>query len=554
MERLTRRRLLKLTAFGAGAAVLTACRPATPAPAPTAEPAAPTKAPAATAVPEPTAVPAPVQPVVVTLVESWFGVPQFQDVVDPVCKQVSAMMQDSGLNVEIRSMILEDHETKYPLLYSSGADFQCAFDAPWHRMPSLRSQGALLALDDLFAEHGQKVIEGVTQKIWDFNKYEGVSYGIPIGYIYNECPGVVLRQDLLEKYGVQPPDPNVGWASVKPFLEAIRDNEPGMIPLATRAYKGDCMADFNQWQQTRTHPAGNENTGIVIPDLRKGQKWVNIEDIEAFKLGGQLLREFWEEHLVPEVPISSDTSISPGRDYFFQGKAAAVVANGMGGGLYGDTKALQAVVPNGRAWAYDMQGYTTGKRRGIGALKQWNFIVFHGNTPREKQIAAVQFWNWLYSGQEQIDLWFFGIEGTNWIKTEPFGYKDPEGVDPARNYRKEWYVSGVQGRFRRVPADAPKEYLEHYEFLTNERNWDFTPYAAFELDIKPIETELASVNAAYDEAAYGWRTGTMPMEESTARFKQMMDAAGRPSLLEKCQQQIDAWIAANQDYIKSFGG
>jgi putative aldouronate transport system substrate-binding protein len=557
MKRITRREMLRLMAYSAAGAALAACGPK-PTPEPTEVPVEPTEVPAATAVPTeapaPTTAPPAEEPIVVTHVESWFGVPQFQDVVDPVNEVISDMMQQDGLNIEIRSMILDDHETKYPLLYTSGADFQCAFDAPWHRMPSLRDQGALVPLNDLFEEYGPKIIEGVTPKIIEFNKHsDGKLYGLPIGFYYNEVTAITIRQDLLEKYGLEPPSPNDGWYGWKPFLEAVRDNEPGMIPLATRAYKGDCMADWNQWKQMRRHPAGNETAGFIIPDLREGQEWMIYEDVDTFYPAVELLREFWEEGLVPEVPISNDTSVRPYEDYFLPGKAAALVSNGMGVLSGQTTKEIQEFVPGAKVWAYDTQGYTTGKRKGIGALKQWNFVVFNAQAPEEKQVACAQFWNWLYSGQEQMDVWFFGIEGENWIKEEPFRYRDPEGVDLTRNYRKEWYISGLQGKFRRLPADAPEEWLEHLKFLSSEENWDFTPYERFALDTKPIETEMGTVSAAYDEAAFGWRTGTMPVEESIARFTQMMNDAGRSELMEKCQEQLDAWIAENQDYIESFG-
>jgi putative aldouronate transport system substrate-binding protein len=559
MKRLTRREMLRLLGYGAAGAVLTACTQSTPAQTepPANEPKAdeatqPTTTTQATATPKPTTAPPATEPIVVTLIESWFGVPQFQDIVDPVNRALSQMMQDEGLNIEIRSMILDDHETKYPLLYTSGADFTCAFDAPWHRMPSLRDQGALLPLDDLFAEHAPNVLAGVTPKIWEFNQYNGVNYGIPVGFYYNEVTAITIRQDLLEKYGLEPPSPDEGWPGWKPFLEAVRDNEPDMIPLATRAYKGDCMADWNQWQQVRHHPGGNETAGFILPDWRAGQQWTAYEDVETFEPAVRLLHEFWEEGLIPEVPISSDTSVSPGNDYFLPGKAAAVVSNGMGALSGQMTKQIQEFVPGAKVWSYDTQGYTTGKRKGIGALKQWNFIVFNASASENKQIAGAQFWNWLYGGAEQQDIWFFGIEGENWNKEEPFRYVDPQGVDLARNYRKEWYISGLQGKYRRLPADAPQAWLDHLEFLAAEKNWDFTAYEKFDLDTKPIETEMATVSAAYDEAAYGWRTGAMPVADAISRFTTMMEGAGRRELMDKCQQQLDDWIAANKDYIDTF--
>jgi putative aldouronate transport system substrate-binding protein len=538
-KKISRRDFLRFAGMTSGAVVLVACSPKTP----TGEQIA---APSATdAIPAPTTAPPAVKPIVVTHVESWFGVPQYQDVVDPINILVSELAQSQGINVEIRSMILDDHQAKYPILYSSGADFVTAFDAPWHLMPSLRDQGALSALDDLFADYGPKVVEGVSPTIIEFNKFKGSSYGIPIAFIYGEVRAAVIRQDLLEKYGVKAPDAKMGWAGIKPYLEAIRDNEPDMIPLASRAYKGDCMADFNQWLPSRTPPAGNENLGFTLPDWRTGQEFTNFEDVGVFSDAAQTLHEFWKEGLVPKVAISNDSTISMGRDYFYPGKAAAVVANGMGSGMFNDTRELKTYNPEARSWSYDTNGYTTGNKRPLGTLKQWNFIVFNSQASQEKQEAAMKFWNWLYSGQEQRDLWYFGVEGENYNKGDGMTYTEIDGIDQSRNYRKQWYISGVHGKYQRQPADSPRELIEHIEYLTTESNWDFTPYEAFDLDMKELEGLKAQVEAAYDEAAYGWRTGELPPEQSVARFTEQMNAAGRQKLKDACQQQLDEWIKAN---------
>src|SRR5262249_38160382 len=125
MKQLTRREMLKLMGVSSVGLALAACAPAGTAPAGNSgNAAAPGKA-----------------PVKITLVESWFGVPQYAESINPVTQAISKKMQDEGLNIELQSLILEDHETKYPALYASGADFTMAFDAPWYKMNSLRDQG-----------------------------------------------------------------------------------------------------------------------------------------------------------------------------------------------------------------------------------------------------------------------------------------------------------------------------------------------------------------------------------------------------------------------------
>jgi hypothetical protein len=185
-----------------------------------------------------------------------------------------------------------------------------------------------------------------------------------------------------------------------------------------------------------------------------------------------------------------------------------------------------------------------GKIKAIGNLKQWNFIVFNAGAPVEQQEAGIQFFNWLASSQENMDLWMMGIDGENY-KSEPnLRFSEIEGVDPTRNYRRMWYVSGMGGRFQRQPADLPKEAEEALTFFSTEENWTFNPYESFEADVKALEVESAKLNAVYDEAVHGLDTGQMTVEEGKARMKKLLDEAGRQDYKEKLQAQLDAFIAA----------
>ena len=143
MQQLSRRQMLKLMGIASAGAALAACAPGA---APAGGGAA---APATT-------------PVRVTMVESWFGVPQFAESINPITEALSKKAQSEGVNIEFQSMILEDHGNKYSALYASGADFTMAFDAPWNKMNTLRDQGALAPIEGLIDANGPKLKEAVT--------------------------------------------------------------------------------------------------------------------------------------------------------------------------------------------------------------------------------------------------------------------------------------------------------------------------------------------------------------------------------------------------------
>jgi hypothetical protein len=543
MKKLSRRDMLKLMGLGAAGTVLAACGPKTTAtPEPTSgageteEPAAPTDEPVKS------------EPVVVTFVESWFGVPQFVESIKPVTEAITAELQNAGINVEFRTMLLDDHEAKYPVLYASGADFTCAFDAPWYKMTSLIQQGALLAVEDLMDEYGPNVMETTGPEIVAFNFQQGPEgenhlYGIPARFYYSGTSGVVLREDLRKEYGAPAPNSAKGYFSLEPFLEVIAENEGGMIPYANRpAYP---MTDWNTWNRVNKGFA----KGLTIPNQFEGTEIINTEDTPEFTMAAELVRKWYELGYVPQEAISADYDVL--NDYFNTEKAGCFQDNEPEYKAFEKGKTIREKVAGGEVVGYDLSGQRAGFK-GKGNLKQWNFVVFNANASAEQHAAAMQVWNWFTANQENADLWLMGIEGENYNAEPDLRFSDPEDIDHTRNYRRQWYVSGCTGEFQRQPVDLTPSAEEALAFYTTKENFVFSPFDKFDPNTKEIETELAALNAAYDEAYFGVSTGSVPTEQSIATYTQMLDDAGRQKVQEWYQEKLDAWIAENKTYIDGF--
>jgi putative aldouronate transport system substrate-binding protein len=523
MTTLSRRELLKLMGVATAGAALAACAPAGPAPA--GENAA-----------------APGQAVTtITLIESWFGVPQYNESIDPVTQAISKKMQDEGLNIEIRSLILEDHANKYPALYASGGDFTMAFDAPWNKMNTLRDQGALLAIEGLIDQHGADLKAEVTEKIYNANFTNGHLYGIPTAYYYGGSGGVMFREDLRQQFNADLPTSEGGWPSLESFLAAVVKNAPDLIPFVNVATQS--MISYAGARRSLT--PGVTKTGVLIPDPTKDWQLIDEEDWEPLIENANLLRSWWEKGYInkTDLPFSGESQNSQ-VDYIYPGRAASCVENEPDFKYVDQTKQMKSSNPDAELLGVDMTGMRAGKTKGLGSLKQWNFIVFNINAPAEQQQAGIEYFNWLTTNQDNMDLWLMGIDGVNYKKADNLKFSEIEGVDAARNYRRMWYVSGISGRFQRQPVDLPPEAEEALKFFTTEANWDFNPYEAFEADTKALEVDSAKLNAVYDEASHGLTTGQTTVEESVAAMKKMLDDAGRQEYKAKLQAQLDAFIAA----------
>ena len=303
MKKISRREMLRLMGITAAGAALASCQ--APPPAATEKTAMETEAPPVekTEAPEPTKAPVKTEPVRIVMVESWFGVPQMKESLDPVTKVISEKMQSEGLNIMVESMILDDHQNKYPVLYASGADFTMAFDAPWYKMDTLRVNGSLVACDELFDQYGSRLKEEVTEKILAANKWDGKLYGIPTAGSYGGTCGVVIRHDLRNKYSAAEPDPMVGWPSLQPYLEAIQKNEPDMVPFAIDPAYGPVHENFLLRRMVGTWHGVNGKTGVINPNIDKGYTLLDIETVPEIIEMAKLLRTWWEKGLVNKTDL-----------------------------------------------------------------------------------------------------------------------------------------------------------------------------------------------------------------------------------------------------------
>jgi putative aldouronate transport system substrate-binding protein len=455
-------------------------------------------------------------------------------------KVISQKMQDEGLNIEIKSMVLADHDTKYPLLFSSGADFTMAFDAPWYKMTTLIDQGALAPLEDMVNKNAPKLLEEITPKIFKFNYMKNHLYGVPAAYYYAGTTGVMIREDLRKKYNAPAPTSADSWPSLEPFLKAIKDNEPNLIPYAhVYTWPISIPNGKNGW-------ALGVVAGVGVEDIFNGTTLTNGEDQGTFMESANLVRSWFEKGYIPkqDLPLSAKTQ-NVLTDYFVPGKTGAYAENEPNFKYVEYNKQLKAAFPDAEAMGYELTGDTAGKWKGMGALTQWNFIVFNASAPQEQKDAGIAFFNWLASSQDNLDLWLMGIDGVNYKKEANLGFSEITGTDATRNYRRMWYVSGMGGRFQRQPSDLPQDARDALKFFTTESNWVFNPYERFQVDTKAVQTDLAQIAAVIDEASHGVNSGQTPVADAVKKWKTTLDGAGRQTLKDKLQKQFDDWRAAN---------
>jgi hypothetical protein len=318
-----------------------------------------------------------------------------------------------------------------------------------------------------------------------------------------------------------------------------------MIPLVQRTDVPFLSSNF--WPGARR---GNEFApGLRIADVFESSEIVDDETLDWWQQAATMTRDFYEKGYLPTEPPNVNQNVYT--DYYSVEKTACFQDAEPDYKAFEKGQPIKERVPTAETAGYDLSGQRAGIK-GLGSLRQWNFVVFNANASPDQHIAAAQVWNWFASDQANADLWLMGIEGVNFIAEADKRFSDPAGIDPARNYRRQWFVSGLTGEFQRQPVDLSEEAAAALAFFTTKANFAFSPLGRFSANTKEIETDLASLNGAESEAFFGVSMGTVPTDEAIAHYTQMLDEAGRQNIKAWFQEKLDAWMADNKEFIDSF--
>ncbi|MCL5996664.1 MAG: extracellular solute-binding protein [Chloroflexi bacterium] len=553
-RKITRRQMLYVIGMGTATGLVSACQSATPTMAPATQPpaateaAGATEAPKATEAPQPTEAPKTGEPKVITYVDSaGFGSPPYRESQDPIAKALSEKMQSEGINLEFRVMLLDNPKEKYPILYASGTPFTWAFDAPWYFMNSLRDQGHLRPLETYMDQY-PNIVKAISQDVIDFNYQLGHLYGLPTGfYVGGGASGVVYRKDLLDKYGM--PEPK-NLDDLELFLAEVQKTEKDMIPFgADDTFNvGYMSGPWRKWLPKKHgyNPGGAMVGGGIDDGLTNPPKYLGSEDLEGATVAYERARDWYEKGWVNKnvLQLKVEQTVE---ELFNPGKCAALAYNeaAMKAELT-IQPGLQSFIPEGKAAGFAVEGPMEGATIQFSILKQWNFQVFNSHMPEEDTLAGLQFFNWLLGSQDNIDLYLFGIDGTNYKKLPDMKYADIEGVDGTTNYRRRWYVAGVPGQFERVPEQATENFMKTLAYITDLNNYMPNPLEKFEPERKVKEAELAQLTAASKEFSLPLAAGQVDVKEGMDKLTKALKDAKRDDVMAEFQTQLDKWIGDNK--------
>ena len=470
---------------------------------------------------------APKEIVDVTYTYAGPGTPEDLSMVQDAINEI--LNDKIGVNLTLEPIDFGAYNDKLQLRLAAGEECDIIFTAPWiNNYANNVANGNLMALDGLLQENAPGLWASMPASTWDAARVKGTIYGVINQQIFPKPWGTHLRKDLAEKYDLDL-DKVEKWEDLEPWLAAVRDGE-GITPV----YKDDAAGSISgMWRaQYYGYDPLDDGIGAIIMKADDPDRTVlSALEVPAFKESADLSKRWVDEGYLPLEP--------PARD-----EAVANFSAGLTAVDFHVEKPGNDVEAQSRyGWEFLSKNLTDPLILDTaGVVATMNSICATSRHPAE----AMKVLEELNTNPDIYNLLARGIEGVHWVWVDEaakvMGF--PEGVDGSSstyNPNTDWEFGNQFNAYYRSAAQVGA-----WE-KTLEMNNSAIPSTAlgFTVDRKPIEAEIAQVNAIWSEYGIPIASGWTAYDELAPEGIEKLKAAGLDTIIAEVQRQIDEWAEIN---------
>lgn len=435
------------------------------------------------------------------------------------------------INAEIKPIMTSwgDYKTKLPMVWASGEAYDLTYTANWISYYDEASKGAFMDISELFPKYApQTYAEAEELDMLETTKVDGKLYMVPA---YKEDYTTFLfcfREDLRKKYDCPEID---SWEDLMTYMQAIVDNEPGMLPMGCTA--GDqSQFQYVQGEWDWARPIDNSAYGVLTYDLKNPTAIFNLVDTPEYEAFINRCREcyqagYWSQSVMAET-------LTP-KDAFLSGKSAVYAANFSNANtVYNELKNNQPDWEVG-FWSSDLASGTT---ESIAPSNNGMSIGAFSENPER----AMMFLELVYQDEEVYHLVADGLEGitfeadyenrTKWV---------PESVDPSTINLKNIAMGFGSKKFALSSKNDAPALVE----MRNEygKVQVVPALAGFVLNRDSISAELAAIKSVCEEYKVPLERGIVDPAEGLATLREKLEKAGIDKVLEEVNRQLNEYLA-----------
>ncbi|QJD84221.1 DUF3502 domain-containing protein [Cohnella herbarum] len=456
-------------------------------------------------------------------------------VVDELNKKLKA---DINATIEFRYIGWGDLTSKYPLVLAAGEDVDFIYSANWAFYNQEASKGAFreITQDDL-QKFMPKHFAATSDVAWKEAAISGKIFMIPTSTPDQKVPVTLIRGDLRKKYGV----PEITkFKDIEPYLEAIKQNEKGMIPINADSQYDFAKSFYNyEWETGRatldTVLITNGWSGVHTEwDDPSGKVYSQFDPyiLDSMKASAKVIKSWYDKGYINKNAISNKVR---SKDAFEQGKS---------GVAYGNTNDIQGTLAKAaeNGWEVEIIANLSSK----GTYPQDPYLnngvsIAAGSKNPERAMMAMDL---IMEDPSYNNLVYFGIEGVNYV------VKDgkialPDGVTAESNtYPPDAAGFWFTNKSQHLPlASWNEQYIAHKQSLKN----ILVPYVynAFAMDTSKIKSELATMGTAGTQYQLPIQGGIVKdVDAAYATLEEKVKKAGLDAILAEANAQTQAYLSS----------
>lgn len=430
------------------------------------------------------------------------------------------MLKDINATVQPRFIEWSDIPTKYPLIFSSGEDFDLIFVSTW-AIPdyvSIAKQNVLYELkQDFIKQYIPLALEKVPEEAWKQAKVDGKIYTVPPTYIDVVPWYFIIRGDLRIKYGL----PKVKTLSdLENFYDAVKKNDPEMLPLDLG--KDDWWKPlFGIYNTMNSVYEGIRNTPFAMNKFDKGTKIFSVFDDPRYKTAIDLMNKWYKKGYWSIDSLVKPISV---KDSFLNGTSASCFDKiSVINELY---SRLQKSHPDWKLEYYEPALETNQKLSP--ALYINNAIAINANSKNPER--AMMALNLFMFNREYFDLTTYGILGKHYELVGEKYKMLPEGINFGAEMACSWGWKNEE--FVRERVDANPDYKGLYEAAKRRIELDIIKKTGFNADNTSIPTESQILKDFCDTVIKAASLGLMPFDEAKQKYEYIYEKAAKKALEE----------------------
>lgn len=452
----------------------------------------------------------PLEPMDVTLF-LWGDKPNQMD--DILAEFKTRTKDELNMNFNINWAPQSDYPNNIKLKLSAGENVDMCFDAPWMNMNTFIMQGNYRDLTSYFHNDQYPGLKAAFNEEFMSNNLMGENgdkvYGIPLTQTFGGASFVYLRGDLREKYGL---DPIKTQEDFEAYMAKVVENEKTMIPFVMKkdnAYgaSGVINSEYQLKDLVAKSEAGmwdvelapGVTATLYIKDYKivdcvlagepSSAKSVLPEPFNKTDLkNAKDVRTWYEKGFIEKDVITREDA----QGTFTSGKAASFcwdIAQ------YNATlSALEASIPEAKLEIFNYNPVYSEDLNGLnkGSYQAWNFISIPVTTSDEKTERIMKFFDWIFTSNENHDLFEWGIDGKNFNAVGEDQYSYPEGLDLTKNYNFPGFLLTWNPNFIRYPVGYPEEVLNTMKKANDPETYYDPLVSGLRFNGDPVKNELAN--------------------------------------------------------------